>query len=259
MLALIAGTGTLPRAILAAKPDIFVCALEGFIPEITVNVTFRLEHLGSFLADLTSRGVTQVCFAGAVRRPIVDPNQLDAATLPLLPLIIAAMSKGDDGALRAIMQVFEASGLQMIAAHCLVPQLLPVAGVLTSLGPTAVMKAEAVVGERVVAQLGNLDQGQACVVRGENLIVEEGSAGTDIMLASVSSGGGILYKAPKPNQDRRADLPVIGMATAQAVIAVGLDGIVVTAGGVMVLDHDAVVSALDGAGKVLWIRPETEL
>ncbi|MFT5629624.1 MAG: molybdopterin biosynthesis enzyme, partial [Gammaproteobacteria bacterium] len=37
-----------------------------------------------------------------------------------------------------------------------------------------------------------------------------------------------------------------------------LDGIVVTAGGVMVLDRDAVVDAMDAAGKVLWVRPETE-
>ncbi|MFT5066987.1 MAG: DUF1009 family protein [Yoonia sp.] len=258
MLALVAGTGALPPAIVSAVPGALVCALDGFSPDIPVDLTFRLEHLGSFLAQLTGRGVTQVCFAGAVRRPTVDPTQVDAATVPLVPVIKAAMSKGDDGALRAIMQLFEAHGMQMVAAHDLVPSLLPVAGVLTLAKPTSVMMAEAVLGERVVAKLGDLDRGQACVVSGAKLLAEEGVDGTDAMLTGVAAAGGILYKAPKPTQDRRADLPVIGLGTANAVIAAGLDGIVVTAGGVMVLDCDAVVSALDAAGKVLWVRPETE-
>ncbi len=258
MLALVAGMGALPPAIMAAFPDALICALDGFAPNIPVEMTFRLEHLGSFLAKLTDRGVTQVCFAGAVQRPLIDPAQIDAATLPLVPVIKAAMSKGDDGALRAIMQLFEAHGMQMVAAHELVPQLLPVAGVLTSLKPDADMMAEAVLGEGVVAKLGDLDRGQACVIQGANVLAEEGPEGTDAMLAGVTAQGGILYKAPKPNQDRRADLPVIGITTARGVIAAGLDGIVVTAGGVMVLDRDAVVGAMDAAGKVLWVRPETE-
>ena len=51
---------------------------------------------------------------------------------------------------------------------------------------------------------------------------------------------------------------MIGIGTVRGVIASGLDGIVVNAGGVMVLDRDAVVAAMDGAGKVLWVRPGTQ-
>ncbi len=59
MLALIAGTGNLPPALLARLPQRpLVCALAGFTPQITPDVTFRIEHLGSFLADLRARGVT---------------------------------------------------------------------------------------------------------------------------------------------------------------------------------------------------------
>jgi len=107
-------------------------------------------------------------------------------------------------------------------------------------------------------KLGEMDRGQACVISHGMLLVEEGPEGTDAMIAEVKAKGGILFKGPKPNQDRRADLPVIGVGTAQGVVAAGLDGIVIEAGGVMVLDLPEVLEILNGADKVLWVRPRTE-
>lgn len=258
MLALVAGTGDLPAAIVAARPDALVCALAGFAPNVPASVTFRIEHLGSFLAHLKGQGVTQVCFAGAVRRPDIDPSAIDAATLPLVSVIQTAIVKGDDGALRAILGVFEDQGFEIIAAHDIVPHLLPVAGVPTKQRPDATMMAEAVLGERVLIKLGKRDLGQACIVQDGNLLAQEGPDGTDAMIATVHAKGGVLVKGPKPTQDRRADLPVIGVQTAQAVIDAGLDGIVIEAGGVMVLNLTQVINLLDKNKKTLWVRPTTE-
>ena len=258
MLALIAGTGDLPAAILARQPEAYVCALAGFAPAVPVDVTFRIEHLGSLLAHLRGQGVTDVCLAGAVRRPEIDPSQIDAQTIPLVPVIQAAISKGDDGALRAIIAVFEAAGFHVKAAHEFVPQLLPVAGVPTRARPDAGMMAEAVLGERVLIKLGERDRGQACIIHGGKLLAQEGPEGTDAMIAGVTAKGGILFKGPKPEQDRRADLPVIGIDTVRGIVDAGLDGIVIEAGGVMVMDLDAVRALLDAHEKVLWVRPSTE-
>lgn len=258
MLALIAGTGDLPAAILEDRAGVYVCAMAGFVPDVPVDVTFRIEQLGSFLAHLKGQGVTEVCFAGAVKRPVIDPAQIDAATRPLVPIIQAAMAKGDDGALRAIIAIFEDAGLAVRAAHALVPQLLPVSGVPTKRRPDARAMAEAVLGDRVLVALGVRDRGQACVISEGKLLAEEGPEGTDAMIAGVAAAGGILFKGPKPDQDRRADLPVVGLGTVRAVIAAGLDGIVIEAGGVMVLELDAVVSALNAAACFLWVRPRTE-
>ncbi|MFP4327441.1 MAG: LpxI family protein [Paracoccaceae bacterium] len=65
---------------------------------------------------------------------------------------------------------------------------------------------------------------------------------------------GILFKAPKPQQDRRADLPAIGPATVEGAARAGLAGLVVEAQGVLVLDRPAVIAAADRAGLFLWIR-----
>ncbi|MEL6464510.1 MAG: UDP-2,3-diacylglucosamine diphosphatase LpxI [Pseudomonadota bacterium] len=66
--------------------------------------------------------------------------------------------------------------------------------------------------------------------------------------------GGVFFKAPKPGQDTRVDLPTVGPGTARAVIDARLDGMVLAAGGVMVLERVEVVRLLDEAGLFLWVR-----
>jgi DUF1009 family protein len=297
MLALVAGTGDLPPVLLARRPDTLICAMAGFAPSVPVDLTFRIEHLGSLLAQLRARGVTEVCLAGAVRRPDVDPSEIDAATAPLIPGLQAAMAKGDDGALRGIIAIFEAAGLSVVGAHEIAPDLLPPSGVLTQASPQAWHHADAAAGEACVAAMGAADVGQACVVRVGKVVGQEDAAGTDALLARfcaplaqepremdpfnaafdlvgdllgqagdwlsgndgpvpVTADDGILFKAPKPGQDRRADLPLIGPATALLAAEAGLAGIVIEAGGVMVLDLPAVREILDAQAMFLWVRPD---
>lgn len=259
MLALIAGTGDLPRAVLGGRTDVLVCAMEGFVPDLPVDVVFGIETLGSFLADLSERGVTEVCFAGVIRRPVIDPAKVDIATVPLITAILDAIKKGDDGALRTFIKIFEDHGIAVIGADQLARHLLPVAGVPTKTRPLGPVMQAAVIGEKVIARLGSLDQGQACIIGPSDVIAEEGPEGTDAMLTDVGRAeGAILYKAPKPNQDRRADLPVIGIETARKAVQAGLTGIVIEAGGVMVLDMDAVCEVLNANYMTLWVRPRTE-
>ncbi|MGJ8622358.1 MAG: LpxI family protein [Yoonia sp.] len=290
MLALIAGTGDLPVALVARLPARpLICAMAGFRPAITPDITFRIEHLGSFLADLKARGVTGVCMAGAVTRPAIDPAAIDAATKPLVPRIAAAIAQGDDGALRTIIAIFEEAGLAVKAAHDLAPDLLPQAGVLSSAPVTFDHRKDAVLAEETLAEMGQVDVGQACIVRAGLVLAREGQAGTDAMMARfvpdddplwavvdsvgdilgtaaewlsgpegtpTDARGAILFKGPKPDQDRRADLPVIGLRTAKAAVAAGLAGVVIEEGGVMVLDLEEVTATLDRAGLFFWVRPK---
>ena len=72
--------------------------------------------------------------------------------------------------------------------------------------------------------------------------------------ARAAAKGGTLFKAPKPAQDRRVDLPTIGPRTAMGAAEAGLDGIVIAGGGVMVLDQPRVRAILDAMEMFLWVR-----
>ncbi|KUJ85886.1 phosphatidate cytidylyltransferase [Ruegeria marisrubri] len=260
MLALIAGTGALPDELVARLPERpLICAMEGFEPDrLTVDRHFRLEKLGSFIADLKARGVTEVCMAGAVRRPVIDPKQIDAETAPLVPILQKAVMSGDDGALRAAIGIFENAGLTVRAAHELAPDILPPLGCLTEAQPSEQDLEDAHRGAGILRAMSAADVGQACVVlRGQALAIE-GVFGTAWMLETLTqrpdAGGGVLFKAPKPDQDRRVDLPTIGPDTVTGAVAAGLSGIVIEKGGVIVLDRERVIDECDRLGLFLLVR-----
>ncbi|KIC11252.1 phosphatidate cytidylyltransferase [Leisingera sp. ANG-M1] len=260
MLAVIAGTGALPAEVAARAPGRpLICAMAGSEPDmVDPEITFRFEQLGSFLERLKAAEVSEICMAGAVRRPNIDPSEIDAATLPLVPVLQGALAAGDDGALRAIIGIFEQAGLAVRAAHEVAPDLLMEEGVPTKVQPGELDKADALRGAEIVAAMSAADVGQSCAVRGRQAIAVENLFGTDWMLNALQQRpdgqGGLLFKAPKPAQDRRADLPTIGVGTVEAAAAAGLSGIVLEAGGVIVLDQEAVIEACDRLGLFLWLR-----
>ena len=260
MLALIAGQGQLPRILverLSSAP--YIASLEGFDPNgLTPDRRFRLETLGSLIDDLKASGVTEVCFAGAIARAAVDPAALDAATIPLVPRIMAALQMGDDAALRTVLSIFEEAGMKIRAASALAPDLLPPEGVLTKRQVEDHHRNDATRAAEIAATLGDLDLGQSCVVRKGQALALEALPGTDFMLETLIGTdfgpGGVFFKAKKPEQDMRIDLPVIGVETVQRAAKAGLDGLIIEAGGVMVLELTEVVAAADEAGVFLWVR-----
>ncbi|MBV1926864.1 MAG: LpxI family protein, partial [Rhodobacteraceae bacterium] len=112
--------------------------------------------------------------------------------------------------------------------------------------------------QQIVDGMAALDIGQSCAVANGQALGIEGVLGTDWMLQSLSSRpdgtGGVFYKAPKSGQDRRIDLPTIGPDTVQNVADAHLDGLVIQAGGVMVLDLAGVVAECDRLELFLWVR-----
>lgn len=260
MLALIAGQGDLPRAVAQAcdRPPL-VCALRPFQPDgLDVARSFEIERLGSFLTWLRRRGVTRICLCGRVSRPEIHWWRLDLRTLLLLPRIRRAIARGDDGALRIVIGILEEAGFDVVGAHEVAPSLLLPAGVPTLAQPGPEASSDVALALRISVDQGLEDLGQACVIREGRVLVREDARGTDAMLADLPEAGhlsgGLFWKGPKPMQDRRADLPVVGPATARAVVRAGLSGMVVEAGAVMVLEQDEVIRILNDAGRYLWVR-----
>ncbi|MDB2407945.1 UDP-2,3-diacylglucosamine diphosphatase LpxI [Jannaschia sp.] len=252
--------------------------------------------MGSFLAELKEDGVERVCFAGAIARPPLDPSAVDPATMPMVPRILRAIQAGDDGALREVIAVFEEAEMNVVGAQDLAPELLdlPVTGAPSKRDLADITRASAVheaLGAVDIGQGCVVANGQVLAVEalpGTDFMLATlaripsaprpsqggGLFGGDLFggaadWLSGSDGapqqrlpdfarpeGGVFFKAAKPGQDRRIDLPTIGPATIRAVAAAGLSGLALEAGGVLVLDAEEVIAQLTATGLFLtaWER-----
>ena len=68
---------------------------------------------------------------------------------------------------------------------------------------------------------------------------------------SKSNSPATFAKAPKPGQDLRVDMPAIGPDTVAQAAAAGLAGIVIAAGGVLILDRASTCARAETAGLFL--------
>jgi DUF1009 family protein len=273
-LGLIAGGGDLPVHVAeAARLEGrlgCVVALKGFAQteRYDAPVTAGLGQLGAVLKALSQAQCDAVCFAGIVPRPDFSSLKLDMKAMASLPKVLAAATRGDDALLRAVVGIFEAEGLAVVGADEIASELTAREGLVGSVGPDEQGRADALKALHVAGVIGAEDIGQGAVVAEGLVLAVEAQEGTDGMLARVASlpeavrGGGraplgVLAKRPKPGQERRVDLPVIGVSTVEGAAEAGLAGIAVPAGGALILGRDAVAAAADAAGLFVWgVAPE---
>ncbi|MTD98902.1 DUF1009 domain-containing protein [Paracoccus sp. YIM 132242] len=266
--AIIAGQGALAPAVIAALDAPLVYALDGFAPEGVEAQPFRLERLVPFLDSLIDQDVSRVVFAGAIRRPRLDPELFDNRTAQLVPRIMMAMQSGDDGALRAVLDVFGDHGLQIASVAEVAPDLIPGEGVLTG-EPSAADRRDAARAALILQTLGPLDVGQGVVVAQGQCLAIETLPGTAAMLdfaarhaglrPNPNGAKGVFWKAPKPGQDMRIDLPTLGPDSVTQAAAAGLAGIAWQAGGVILLDRAEAIRRAQSAGLFLWAMSHLDI
>ncbi len=274
-LGLIAGGGDLPARVAeacAAEGRLgLVVALKGFADPTRYDGAIErgLGQFGKVIEDLRAAGCDAVCFAGIVTRPDFRTLVPDWGGAKLLPKAVAAAVKGDDALLRVIVGGFEDAGFHVVGAQEVCEGLLAAAGPVGTLSPDDAQLADARKALEIAAATGALDIGQGAVVCEGLVLAVEAQEGTDLMLARVAAlpealrgapqaRRGALAKRPKPQQERRIDLPVIGVSTVQGAAKAGLAGIAVPAGGALILGREAVAEAADAAGLYVIGLPAEE-
>jgi len=269
-LGLIAGGGALPVSVAArceaeGRP-VFVVRLAGFADVHLARypgLDAGMAEFGRILSALKKEGCTAVCFAGTVSRPDFRTLKPDMKGAALMPGIIAAATRGDDALLRKILSVFEGEGYAIEGADDILGgETLP-AGALGAVRPTDEQLSDLRKALHVAEKAGELDIGQGAVVCPGLVLAVEAQEGTDAMLSrvaglpadlrgSVRERKGALGKAPKPIQDMRVDMPVIGARTVEMAAAAGLAGVGGVAGRLILIDRAGLMEAADRLGLFVW-------
>jgi lipid-A-disaccharide synthase len=259
-LGILAGGGTLPAKIVercrAIGRDVFVLAFQGqtepdWLPGVPHGWT-RLGAAEEGFRLLKEAGVHDLVMAGPIRRPSALELRPDLRAARFLTRV-GLKALGDDGILRAVKEELEAEGFHLIGVDQILGELVARSGVYGIHAPDAQARADIAYGFRVVASLGHLDIGQAAVVQEGVVLGVEGVEGTEALIercGALQRGGpgGVLVKASKPGQERRMDLPTIGVRTIETAAAAGLRGIAIEAGSTLVIDAEAMTERADRLG-----------
>jgi DUF1009 family protein len=264
-IALVCGAGSLPLAVAdllekRGREAVLLPLLGVVRPEDYAgrpHAFIRIAQLGKLERALRASGCRELVLIGSLARPALWQIRFDWQSLKLLPRIIAAYRGGDDHLLRSVAKMLEQYGVTLRGAHEVAPEILVTEGALGERQPSASDREDIALGLDYLHTAGRFDIGQAVVVAGRHVLAVEAAEGTDGMLARVAdmrangrvrSRGGVLVKAPKPQQDRRMDLPSIGPTTVDGAARAGLSGIAVAAGETIMAEPSTLASAADRAG-----------
>lgn len=262
-LGIIAGGGDLPRRIaetcVKENRPYGILAIEGQADRNELEghpvEWCRLGAAGKAIDLLHRWEIEEIVMAGPVRRPSLAALRPD---MKALQVITQAGRKafGDDGLLRAVIEVIEGEGVKVVGIDTILPNLKPEPGILGAHRPDEEAESDIARGVEILDALSPHDVGQSVVVQQGMVLGIEAAEGTDGLIERAGrlkgeGHGGVLVKLPKLGQEARADLPTIGPKTVDLAASAGLCGIALEAGGALIIDSDETVRRADREGLFL--------
>jgi UDP-2,3-diacylglucosamine hydrolase len=268
-LGLIAGNGRFPFLVLdaarGAGHDVTIVGLKDeTFPELA-DIAARppaaafhwisLGQLGRLISVLKDAGVTQAVMAGQVKH-----TKLFADIVPdftLAGVLMRLKARNTDALIAGVADVLRDRGIELLDSTAFLTPLLAREGVLTRRAPTDEERRDLAFGYGVADAIAALDVGQTIAVKSAAVVAIEAMEGTDAVIARAGrlAGRGVrIVKVAKPNQDMRFDVPVIGVATVEAMAAAGVTALSIDAGRTLVFDRAALAAAADRAGIAIVAR-----
>jgi len=179
----------------------------------------------------------------------------------LAKLLMSLPIRSTDRLLGAVAKVLGDEGIELISSTAFLEPLLAGEGVLTERGPDEDERRNIEYGLSVARAVAGFDIGQTVVVAAQACVAVEAMEGTDaaieragVLMKSLEDDASTLerrltvVKVAKPNQDMRFDVPVIGMATVEAMIRAGASCLSVEAGRTLLFDREKLMERAAEAG-----------
>ena len=261
-LAIIAGNGRFPFLVLDAARslghDVTVIGIkEEASKELEEAVAgppkaalhwVSIGHLGTFLKILKDAHIRTAVMAGQVKHVKIFGFVPD---LTAMALVAKLPARNTDALIGAVADLMKEHGIDLINSAQFLQPLLAGAGQLSERAPTAEERKDLDFGYRMADVIAGLDIGQTLAVKHQAVVAVEAMEGTDetIGRAGHLAGDGVtIIKVAKPKQDMRFDVPIVGLATIQAMRVAGAKVLSIDAGRTLIFDRDAFFASANEAG-----------
>jgi len=269
---LIAGNGRFPFLVLQGARslghDVTVVAIkEEAFPDLEATARgshadfhwVSLGQLGKCIRILKSAGISRAVMAGQVKHVKIFSGIMPDFTL--VSVLTRLKARNTDALISAVADVMRDEGIELMDSTTFLQPLLARAGTLTDRMPNEQEHEDFQFGYRMADAIAALDIGQTIAVKHKAVVAVEAMEGTDEVIGRAGhlAGPGVrIVKVAKPRQDMRFDVPVIGIATIQAMRIAGASALSVDAERTLVLDGEHVFKSANEAGITIVGRPRSE-
>lgn len=226
MIALIAGTGTLPskacKFLLNAKKPFFVITLfpeDNFAlikesaPESIEIIQQQFYKAHAIFKLLKSRSATHVFFVGKVdKQNLLKKFKLDWFAIKLLASLT---TKSDMSIMNKIAQELDKQNIKVLSQNDVLGDLFVKPGILTGKLTTEIDE-DIKFGLTIAEQMSTYDIGQTVVVKDKMILAVEAIEGTDECIRrgiQLGKKDVIICKSANTNHNNKFDHPTIGSAT----------------------------------------------
>jgi DUF1009 family protein len=268
-IAIIAGNGRFPFLVLdAARAEGHDVTVIGIKEEASKDLEaaaagppkadlhwVSIGHLGTFLKILKDAKITTAVMAGQVKHVKIFSIIPDFTAMAMMAKLA---SRNTDSLIGAVANLMREHGVELINSAQFLKPLLAGEGQLSARAPSEAERKDLEFGYRMADAIAGLDIGQTIAVKHQAVVAVEAMEGTDDTIARAGhlAGDGVtIVKVAKPKQDMRFDVPIVGLATIQAMRHAGAKVLSVDAGKTLIFDREAFFAAANDAGIAVVGRP----
>ncbi len=262
-LGLIAGNGRFPFLVLdaaramghdvtviAAKEETFTDLTDAAARARADIHWISLGELGKCISLLKGASVSHAVMAGQVKHTNIFAGGI-VPDAKFRSVLLKLAFRNTDGLIGAVAAVLKDEGIELIDSTSLLQPMLAAAGVMSRRPPTDEERQDFEFGYRAADAIAGLDVGQTIAVKHCAVVAVEAMEGTDEVIARAGhlAGAGVcIVKVAKPKQDMRFDVPVVGLATIQAMRAAGASALSIDAGKTLMFEREEMLQSADEAG-----------
>ena len=200
----------------------------------------------------TEEEIKQVTFLGKVhKRVLLQLHKFDKRAIEILKSV---KRLNDDEVMLLIVREFEKHNISVIDQTIFIKNLMIPSGVLGKLKPTDQQMEDVNYGFWLAKEMGKVDVGQSVVIKDKMIMAVEAIEGTDMCIrrgAKLAKRKAVVVKVSKPFQDKRFDIPAIGLRTLKTMHKYKADLIAVEANETIIVDQEKVVEYADKHGIVI--------
>lgn len=201
---------------------------------------------------LKKEQIKQLTFLGKVNKSVLlQLYKFDSRAIEILKTVERL---NDDEVMLLIVKEMEKIGITVLDQTIFIKNLMIPAGVLGKHKPTKEQMEDVNYGFWLAKEMGKIDVGQSVVIKDKMIMAVEAIEGTDKCIkrgAKLAKKNASVIKVSKPKQDKRFDIPTVGLRTLHTMKRYKANLLAVEANETIIVDQEKVIKYADDNNIVL--------